>query len=63
MFLLSSRAPRPSDANQTFLDESGFAFVARCTAALESRGLEEQGLYRVVGVASKVTRSDLPFDT
>ncbi len=51
-----ARPPRPSDANQTFLDEAGFLFVTRSVQVLESRGLEEQGLYRVVGVASKVTR-------
>lgn len=36
------------------LDEVGFQFVARCVETLEARGLEEQGLYRVVGVSSKV---------
>jgi len=45
-----------SNANQTFLDESGFNFMQSCLAALESRGLEDQGMYRVVGVASKVTK-------
>jgi len=45
-----------SKANQTFLDESGFHFIQDCIAALESRGLEDQGMYRVVGVASKVTK-------
>ena len=39
---------------ENVLDESGFLFVSKCIAALEERGLEEQGLYRVVGVASKV---------
>ncbi|KAL6426163.1 hypothetical protein ACFW04_009016 [Cataglyphis niger] len=38
------------------LDENGFTFVSKCIAALEDRGLEEQGLYRVVGVASKVNK-------
>lgn len=38
------------------LDESGFAFVRRLVGAIEARGLEEQGLYRVAGVASKVAR-------
>jgi len=47
---------KPSNANQTFLDESGFNFVQDCIGALENRGLEDQGLYRVVGVASKVTK-------
>ena len=45
-----------SNASTTFLDESGFQFMSSCLAALESRGLEDQGMYRVVGVASKVTK-------
>lgn len=49
-------APKPSNANQTFLDESGFNFISRCFSTLENRGLEDQGLYRVVGVSSKVTK-------
>lgn len=36
------------------LDEVGVQFVKRCIEVLESRGLEEQGIYRVVGVTSKV---------
>ncbi|XP_020293773.1 rho GTPase-activating protein 26 isoform X2 [Pseudomyrmex gracilis] len=44
---------KPED---TVLDETGFAFISKCIAALENRGLEEQGLYRVVGVASKVNK-------
>ncbi|XP_077254698.1 GTPase regulator associated with FAK isoform X2 [Temnothorax americanus] len=44
---------RPEDLT---LAESGFTFVSKCIAALEDRGLEEQGLYRVVGVASKVSK-------
>ena len=47
---------KPSNANQTFLDESGFSFVQDCLAGLENRGLEDQGMYRVVGVGSKVIR-------
>jgi len=47
---------KPSNANQTFLDEAGFNFVTDCLSALEKRGLEDQGMYRVVGVASKVTK-------
>lgn len=30
--------PRPSDANQTYLDEVGFTFVQRCFQVLECRG-------------------------
>ena len=29
---------RPSDANQTHLDEAGFNFIQRCFHVLESRG-------------------------
>ena len=47
-------APKPSNAHQTFLDEGGFLFIQRCFQTLENRGLEDQGLYRVVGVSSKV---------
>ena len=49
-------APKPSNAHQTFLDEGGFLFIQRCFQTLENRGLEDQGLYRVVGVSSKVTK-------
>ncbi|GBP86841.1 Rho GTPase-activating protein 26 [Eumeta japonica] len=38
------------------LDEAGFTFVRRIISVLEARGLDEQGLYRVAGVASKVSR-------
>lgn len=38
------------------LDENGFAFVKGCIEAIEARGLEDQGLYRIVGVSSKVTK-------
>ncbi|KAG5844877.1 hypothetical protein ANANG_G00132840 [Anguilla anguilla] len=38
------------------LDEVGFSFVKNCIHAIESRGICDQGLYRVVGVSSKVQR-------
>lgn len=41
--------------DDTMLDETGFNFMRKAIAALESRGLHEQGLYRMVGVNSKVT--------
>ena len=34
--------PKPSDANQTYLDENGFNFIQRCIQVLECRG--ETGL-------------------
>ncbi|XP_006613814.1 rho GTPase-activating protein 26 isoform X2 [Apis dorsata] len=43
-------------SEETILDETGFMFVSKCIAILEERGLEVQGLYRVVGVASKVNK-------
>ncbi|XP_074106752.1 GTPase regulator associated with FAK isoform X2 [Cotesia typhae] len=46
----------PAKSDETVLDETGFLFVSKCISALENRGLEEQGLYRVVGVASKVNK-------
>jgi hypothetical protein len=45
-----------SRGEETSLDESGFSFVEDCISELENRGLEEQGLYRLVGVSSKVTK-------
>ena len=30
--------PRPSDANQTYLDEAGFNFIAKSFQVLENRG-------------------------
>lgn len=38
------------------MDEVGIQFLKKCIETLENRGLEEQGLYRVVGVTSKVTK-------
>lgn len=36
------------------LDETGIDFVKKCIRIVERRGLQEQGLYRVVGMQSKV---------
>ncbi|CAG0916958.1 unnamed protein product [Notodromas monacha] len=47
---------KPSTPEETALDEAGFNFVKKCIALLETRGLEDQGLYRLVGVTSRVTR-------
>ncbi|KAK7873479.1 hypothetical protein R5R35_011824 [Gryllus longicercus] len=45
-----------SKSEERPLDDIGFMFVKRCIEVLESRGLEEQGLYRLVGLSSKVTK-------
>ncbi|PSN31567.1 hypothetical protein C0J52_15952 [Blattella germanica] len=52
-YALPGKIPKPEER---VLDETGFNFVKRCIEVLENRGLEEQGLYRVVGVSSKVSK-------
>ncbi|XP_021925419.1 rho GTPase-activating protein 26 isoform X3 [Zootermopsis nevadensis] len=52
-YAMPGKIPKPEERN---LDETGFNFVKRCIEVLENRGLEEQGLYRVVGVSSKVSK-------
>ncbi|XP_025086672.1 LOW QUALITY PROTEIN: rho GTPase-activating protein 26-like [Pomacea canaliculata] len=47
--------PTKVKSEDTLLDEVGFNFMRKGIAAIEARGLQEQGLYRVVGVNSKVT--------
>ena len=40
---------KPSNADQTYLDESGFNFMQDCISALDQRGLEDQvGLLQYV---------------
>lgn len=41
---------------ECLLDDLGFAFVKHVIDWIEVRGLEDQGLYRQPGVASRVTR-------
>ncbi|XP_034257304.1 rho GTPase-activating protein 10 [Pantherophis guttatus] len=38
------------------LDKIGFTILRKCISAIERRGINDQGLYRVVGVSSKVQR-------
>ncbi|XP_053259147.1 rho GTPase-activating protein 10 isoform X1 [Podarcis raffonei] len=38
------------------LDKLGFTILRRCISAVETRGINDQGLYRVVGVSSRVQR-------
>ncbi|XP_034043547.1 rho GTPase-activating protein 10 isoform X2 [Thalassophryne amazonica] len=38
------------------LDDVGFSFVKNSISAIETRGINDQGLYRVVGVSSKVQK-------
>nr|XP_003476848.1 rho GTPase-activating protein 10 [Cavia porcellus] len=46
--------PRPEGSAQ--LDAVGFTILRKCISAVETRGINDQGLYRVVGVSSKVQR-------
>ncbi|XP_036010274.1 rho GTPase-activating protein 10 isoform X4 [Mus musculus] len=46
--------PRPEGGAQ--LDKMGFTILRKCISAVETRGINDQGLYRVVGVSSKVQR-------
>ncbi|KAG8592367.1 hypothetical protein GDO81_000476 [Engystomops pustulosus] len=54
-FLSLSRSITRSEGGAQ-LDQHGFAVVKNCINAIESRGINDQGLYRVVGVSSKVQR-------
>lgn len=38
------------------INDVGFAFVRKCIECLEQRGLEEEGLYRVSGVGTKINK-------
>ncbi|XP_023231800.1 rho GTPase-activating protein 26-like [Centruroides sculpturatus] len=38
------------------IDDIGFSFVKKCIEVIESQGLEDEGLYRLVGVNSKVNK-------
>uniref|UniRef100_A0A8D0DXL0 Rho GTPase-activating protein 26 n=1 Tax=Salvator merianae TaxID=96440 RepID=A0A8D0DXL0_SALMN len=38
------------------LDNMGFSIVKKCIQAVETRGINEQGLYRIVGVNSRVQK-------
>ncbi|KAK3100253.1 hypothetical protein FSP39_016959 [Pinctada imbricata] len=45
-----------SSSEDSSLDDVGFVFIRKCIHTVENRGLSEQGLYRVVGVNSKVNK-------
>ncbi|KAJ3657509.1 hypothetical protein Zmor_009305 [Zophobas morio] len=47
---------KAQNSEERLLDDVGIQFVKKCIEVLESRGLEEQGIYRVVGVTSKVNK-------
>lgn len=50
-------APGKSKTNEEYqLDDVGFAFARKCIEVMETRGLEEEGLYRIGGVNTKITK-------
>uniref|UniRef100_A0A8C5LMV8 Rho GTPase-activating protein 10 n=1 Tax=Leptobrachium leishanense TaxID=445787 RepID=A0A8C5LMV8_9ANUR len=54
-FLGLSRSTTRTDGG-ALLDKSGVTIVKNCINAIETMGINDQGLYRVVGVSSKVQR-------
>lgn len=46
----------PQQQQECHLDELGYCFVKKCIETIETRGLDDQGLYRIGGVNSRVTR-------
>lgn len=50
-------APGKLKSNEEYaLDDVGFAFARKCIEVMEHRGLEEEGLYRIGGVNTKITK-------
>lgn len=52
----AGKSTNTTQEEEYVLDEVGFAFVKKCIETLESRGLEEEGLYRVSGVGTKINK-------
>ena len=52
----SNKSSTNAQQEEYQLDDLGFAFVRKCIQVIESRGLEDQGLYRIGGVNSKVAK-------
>ncbi|XP_065489270.1 rho GTPase-activating protein 10 isoform X5 [Caloenas nicobarica] len=55
LFINSNRANAKREGSAQ-LDKIGFTVIKKCISAVETRGINDQGLYRVVGVSSKVQR-------
>ncbi|KAM3832050.1 rho GTPase-activating protein 10 [Vipera latastei] len=55
VFLNLNKANTPKEGS-TQLDKIGFSVLRKCISAIERRGINDEGLYRVVGVSSKVQR-------
>ncbi|XP_054208100.1 rho GTPase-activating protein 26 isoform X34 [Homo sapiens] len=59
-FLTSSDPPASASQSAGILaaqlDSIGFSIIRKCIHAVETRGINEQGLYRIVGVNSRVQK-------
>uniref|UniRef100_A0A8B9GJB5 Rho GTPase-activating protein 10 n=1 Tax=Amazona collaria TaxID=241587 RepID=A0A8B9GJB5_9PSIT len=55
LFISMNRANAKREGSAQ-LDKIGFTIIKKCISAVETRGINDQGLYRVVGVSSKVQR-------
>ncbi|XP_076274115.1 GTPase regulator associated with FAK isoform X2 [Rhynchophorus ferrugineus] len=55
-YTIHANKPASAAEENYVLDDVGIQFVKKCIEVLEKRGLEEQGIYRIVGVASKVNK-------
>ncbi len=51
-----SSAPAPNSSPVYELDDMGFEFVENCIQKLEEDGIDDEGIYRIPGGASKVRR-------
>ncbi|XP_059608525.1 rho GTPase-activating protein Graf isoform X2 [Phlebotomus argentipes] len=47
---------KSQQSDEYHLDSVGFAFVRKCIEVLETRGLEEEGLYRIGGIGTKISK-------
>ncbi|XP_055705185.1 rho GTPase-activating protein Graf isoform X2 [Phlebotomus papatasi] len=47
---------KSQQSDEYHLDDVGFAFVRKCIEILETRGLEEEGLYRIGGIGTKISK-------
>ncbi|GAB1598499.1 rho GTPase-activating protein 26-like [Argonauta hians] len=50
------QTPSKTSEETYILDKIGFQFISKCINSIERKGLTDQGLYRLVGVNSKVNR-------
>lgn len=54
VYLTPGKSTVPEE--EYYINDVGFAFVKKCIECLEQRGLEEEGLYRVSGVGTKINK-------